>query len=499
MVEANRVQCPHCKREFEVTAALTAQLEERLRHQFAAEKQALDDQLSVRETELRRKELQLSTERATIDEELQSRLATERQRISDEAVSRTKESLTAKLNQLEAQLTDSNKQREQAEAAMRERDAALMQRDQEMQRREADLQLARNALDAEVQSRVLAERDKLNEAAKTAAKEEMDAQFREMQSQLQSTRERLATAQTAELELRKREQQLVEKQQEFELVVARQVAAERDQIREAALRQAAEERQLKDAEHQAMIEGFKTRISELQQRVEQGSQQTQGEVLETELEGQLRSAFPYDIVEPVPKGVFGGDVIQRVITSSGQECGIILWEAKRTKTWGGDWTAKLKKDQRAATAEVAILVSTVMPKSFGTAAKFGLHDDVWVVDWRFAISLATVVRAGLTEVAAARRAVVNQQDKMSQIYAYLTGPQFRNRLVGIFEAFSTMKSDLDAERKAMQKTWAKREKQIELAQLNLAGFRGDLEGIAGSALPAVEQFNMPALPEPTPE
>ena len=54
--------------------------------------------------------------------------------------------------------------------------------------------------------------------------------------------------------------------------------------------------------------------------------------------GWLRSAypaiapigtFPQDLIEPVPKGDYGGVVLQRILGPTGQQCGAILWESIR--------------------------------------------------------------------------------------------------------------------------------------------------------------------------
>ena len=83
-------------------------------------------------------------------------------------------------------------------------------------------------------------------------------------------------------------------------------------------------------------------IEVLKQKAEQGSQQLQGEVQEMELEALFVSKFPADLVEPVPKGEFGGDILHKVLSPSGQQCGTLLWESKRTKNWSDTWLGKLR-------------------------------------------------------------------------------------------------------------------------------------------------------------
>jgi hypothetical protein len=231
-------------------------------------------------------------------------------------------------------------------------------------------------------------------------------------------------------------------------------------------------------------------IEELKRKAEQGSQQLQGEVLELELEATLRAHFPRDVIEPVGKGEFGGDVLQRVIGPAGQPCGTILWETKRTKNWSDGWLAKLRGDQRAAGAELAVLVSKALPKGVDT---FGYVDTIWVTDFPVIVPLAIALRQSLIEIAGARKAQAGQATKMELVYQYLTGAKFRHRVEAIVEKFSDMQGDLDRERKAMTRLWAKREAQIQGVIESTVGMYGDLQGIAGKAFQEIEGLAIPLL------
>jgi len=132
-------------------------------------------------------------------------------------------------------------------------------------------------------------------------------------------------------------------------------------------------------------------IEDLKRRAEQGSQQIQGEVQELELEALLRAKFPRDTIDPVPKGEFGGDALQRVIGPLGQICGTILWSQTHQEL-SDIWLAKLRDDQRTAKAEIAVLISQVLPKG---VENFDLVDGVWVAHPRVAIPVGTMLRQSL--------------------------------------------------------------------------------------------------------
>jgi hypothetical protein len=212
--------------------------------------------------------------------------------------------------------------------------------------------------------------------------------------------------------------------------------------------------------------------------------------LELELEAMLRAKFPHDVIEPVPKGEVGADVIQRVMGPGGQTCGTILWEVKRTKNWSDGWLAKLREDQRKVQADVALIISNALPKTVQT---FDRVDGVWVAEFRCGLPVAIALRQALIDVAAARSASEGQQTKMELVYRYLTGSGFRQRIEAIVEKFTDMQADLDRERKTMMKLWAKRQVQIHGVLEATAGMYGDLQGIAGRVLEEIEGFELPAI------
>ena len=235
---------------------------------------------------------------------------------------------------------------------------------------------------------------------------------------------------------------------------------------------------------------MQSKIEDLMKKADQGSQQLQGEVQEMELEENLRREFSLDVIEPVPKGEFGGDVVQRVVSVSGQPCGMILWESKRTKNWSDGWLPKLREDQRAAKADIAVIVSQSLPKGLDT---FQTIDGVCVTHPRLVLPVATLLRQSLIEVAQSRQAIQGQQAKTEMVYDYLTSPRFRQRIEAIVEAFSTMQADLERERKVITKQWAKRDEQINRVMKSTVGMYGDLQGIAGKSLQEIESLEMQLL------
>lgn len=380
------------------------------------------------------------------------------------------------------------------ETEARKKEAALAAREESLERAKTELKAAQEGVDRRVGELVDKEKKRIADEALAKAKEQVSVELQDKDQQLEQARTKLREAQETELTLRRERTALEEEKRTLELTVTRRMDEERSKIREVAKKEAIEERQLKDAEKDKLIGDLKKQLEEMQRKAEQGSQQIQGEVLETTLEDLLRQQFPFDEITPVPKGIHGGDVVQTVRDASGTVCGIILWESKRTKSWSDSWLPKLRDDQRAAKAQLAILVSLELPKDVTT---FRHIDGVWVSSVACAVSLAHALRAGLVELGAAKRSLEGRHDKMEVLYKYLSGPEFRHRVEGIVEAFVTLREELEAEKRSTQRMWAKREKQLERAVTQTAGMYGDLSGIIGASLPAISNLELPSLPGPT--
>ena len=391
--------------------------------------------------------------------------------------------------------------RQQFERQLSQKDAEIAQREQGVRDKEKQIAEAKRTLDDQVVDQVNAqlktERARVIEEesrrAKQAAAAELDGKARELvelQEVLKVRDEKLAEAQKAQAELIKKQRELDDAKRELELTVEKRVQDGLSEVRTQAKREAEDGLKLKVMEKDQTIASMQQKIEELKQKAEQGSQQLQGEVQELELETLLRAKFPFDSIEPVPKGEFGGDVLQRVVSQSGQASGSILWESKRTKNWSDSWLVKLREDQRTAKAEVSVLVSQALPKGTET---FDVIDGVWVTSPRAALPVATILRHTLLQVGMARQVSEGQQTKTEMIYQYLTGPRFRQRVEAIVEAFSTMQEDLDKERKAIMKQWAKREEQIERVMGATVGMYGDLQGIAGKSLQEIDGLELTAL------
>lgn len=325
----------------------------------------------------------------------------------------------------------------------------------------------------------------LAEAKSKAAEEvrsELLVETKSLQDELEAKNKKLDSYRQIELELRKEKKALEEREGELALEVERKLAAERSVI-EAKVREGFS---LKEAELKKKISDAQKSNDELTRKLEQGSQQLQGEVLELQIESMLRQCYPFDEVEEVKKGQRGADVIQRVKLRSGVSCGTIVWETKRAENWSSGWVQKLKEDQQEVGGELAVLVTTAFPS--GIDDPMLTHEGIWLVKPQFAKGLSEALRTVLIE--AQRQKVISsgREEQVEALFDYICSSQFAQRVRSVVECHDEMQDDLEKEKRALQRIWKKREGQITRISTQMMGICGELQGISASALPHLDSI-----------
>ncbi len=303
---------------------------------------------------------------------------------------------------------------------------------------------------------------------------------------LEDNEEKLKVARSKELEYLKKEQELKNKEQELEIEVQKKLMEGRSLMSEQLKKEESERNQLKEREFQLKLKELEKQLDdqrkladEMKRKAEQGSMQLQGEVQELILEEMLKDHFPYDSISEVGKGVEGADCIQTVRNHVGTECGSIIFESKRTRSFQAAWIEKLKTDMRNRQSDVAILVTQVYPKEMKC---FGEKDGIWICSFSEVIALTTALRHTIIRIAETRKAEENKGEKMQMLYSYLTGVEFRQQIETIVEGFVLLKNSITKEKIQMEKTWKERERQLEKVLLSTSGLYGSIKGIAGSSI-----------------
>jgi hypothetical protein len=355
-------------------------------------------------------------------------------------------------------------------------------------RQEAEAELARLKKQVELARKAEKDAQAAIEAARSEARQkalaDWELQRAALASELEDKKNQLHTAQQQELELRKQKQEVEERGRNLELELQRKLAAERETIAKAAREHEAQRFALKEDEYRKKIEDAQKANDDLRRKLEQGSQQLQGEVLELHVEQSLTSSFFQDTIEEVKKGARGADVIQTVRTNSGVVAGKIIWEAKRAENWSDKWLQKLKEDQQEARADLAVLVTTAMPK--GVTEPFALVGDVWVVSPNVLRPMAETLRVILLEAHKLRQANVGRTERVEQLFNYIASAPFAQRIRTVMDTVGTMSSELEQERRAMTRIWAKRQTQIDSLSTSMSVVLGDIQGILHDAVPGLQ-------------
>lgn len=380
------------------------------------------------------------------------------------------------------------------ERLRKEMDADFLAKIQEVHSREEQLKMERVAFDEKkkMENELFQKRlnDELEKQSKTLAEKAMtDAQVKitSLQKQLDESAKQNLQLQQKELELIRISQELKNKDETHRLAMERAMLEQQQRIKEEEAKKTQSTIEQREREWKIKEEQQLKKLEDMKAKLEQGSMQLQGEAMELLLEELLRTTYPYDDIQEVGKGVKGADIIQSVINTLQQNCGTIIYESKKTKEFSAEWIEKLKADMRTQGADIAVLVTQAMPKGWN---HFGLKEGVWICGYKDVIPLTTVLRDGLIKVHQAIATQENKGDKMQLLYHYLTGNEFMQHVQAIVEGFSSMKNALDTEKRAMEKIWKEREKQIEKVIINTSQMYGSIKGIAGNSLTSISQLEL---------
>jgi hypothetical protein len=330
-----------------------------------------------------------------------------------------------------------------------------------------------------VQDRLRLARTQLQEEAIKKAASDMQVQMEMLNKELTEKSQKLKESQVKELELIQKEKSILEKEENLKLEMEKQMLARQKEIEERVKKMESERTDLKIKELEKKLADQVELAETMRRKAEQGSMQLQGEVMELALEQLLRNSFPFDTVEEVAKGVKGADCMQLVRNNVAELCGKIIYESKRTKAFTQEWIEKLKKDMRAQQADLAVIVTEVLPRDMEA---FGFRDGVWICRFSEVKALAFLLRDSLIRVHSAVVSQENRGDKMQLLYNYLTGNEFRQNIEAVMEGFVALKDSITREKIQMEKLWKEREKQLDKVLLNTTQFYGSIKGIAGNAI-----------------
>ncbi len=340
-----------------------------------------------------------------------------------------------------------------------------------------------------LEEETLRKRKEIEEKLREKMKKESELEIRDKSNEIGELKKHNKDLQEQMLELNHLIRQVRNENEKKQLEMEKRLSEEQEKIRDQEKRRIDEEYKLKILEKDKKLSDAMKMVEDYKRKLEHGSQQLQGEVLELELENILKREFPYDEIREVPKGVTGADILQIVKNNYGKICGTIIWESKRAKAWTDGWIGKLKEDQRKVKAEIAVIVSQVLPNGVKNITYL---NGVWVGDYDSIVTLSLMLRNTLIELSAIKSSVVGKQEKKEILWNYLTSIEFRQRIEAMYDSYQQSKINLDKEKEFFRRKWAREEKSVELLMNNLMGIHGDLQGIIGKSLPEIGEAE--ALP-----
>ena len=343
-----------------------------------------------------------------------------------------------------------------------------------------------------LESQLKEEKKAIEVRLKSKLKEEQSEQFEALQKELNEKSEQVKELNRSKAEIEKLKREKGELKEAVEAEAQKKLnetlTTEKEKIRKSE----EEKNELRFKEMQMQLEAQKKLTEEMKRKQEQGSMQMQGEVQELAIEEWLAVQFPLDTIEEIKKGARGGDCLQHVNTRSAQNCGTIYYESKRTKDFQPSWIEKFKADIRDKGANIGVLVTEVMPSDMD---RMGLKDGIWICNYEEFKGLCAVLRQSIVQLSSAISTQENKGDKMDMLYTFLTGNTFRMQVEAIVEGFTQMKSDLESEKRSMQRIWKQRDKQIEKVVTNTIDMYGSIKGIAGNAIQSVKALELPDADE----
>lgn len=437
----NIVKCPNCDTEISVENALASQIEEKVKGNY--------------ERKWEEKEIEIKKQQ----EELENK---------DREIKQKEERINSKVEELV------NQQKVKFAG--------------ELKIKEAEVEKKKNEMEEEKDRVIKEEKQRLQRKIKSELESEMKTELDDYKKEVEDKNQKISELKQKELAFIKKEKELKERERDMDLEMERKMAGERKKMEDEFEKYHEEKHRMKIREKEEEIVGYKKLIEEMRRKSEQSSMQMQGEVQELELEDMLKELFSEDEINSIGKGVEGADIMHIVKDRFGKVCGTILYESKRTKGFNEKWIEKLKQDQRKLGADLAIIVTQVLPKEMKS---FGEQKGVWICRFSEVKGIVCLLRNQVKSLSEVKNSQQNKGTKMEMLYQYLTGIEFRQQLEAIVEGFVDSRDQVTRERIAMEKQWKQREKLNERVMINAANMYGSIKGIAGASIQEIKILELP--------
>jgi len=489
MASINTISCPNCKTNIDIDEIFYHQVESKFKDEQLKEKQKLQQEI---DSARRKYKSHLNALK-----EKEEKLKEQEEHFNSELKKATKEQLNLERVRLEKELKASlAKEQGDAMAKLKEELDSKSKEVAELNKAKIEIeQLKRANEEVAIKAEAKAQEEfykKLKEEQKRArelALKEQEEATQMLQKELEAKSKEVAELNKAKVEIsqlkRENEEISLKAKMEAELELTKKLDEEKNRLKKALDDEVSLKLKAKDEQ----IDQMKRDIDAAKRKAEQGSMQVQGEALELAIESWLSSQFPFDTIEEVKKGAFGADCVQSVHTRELQNCGVICYESKNTKSWSDSWITKLKQDMLKVNADIGVLVTSIYPNGM---SRMGFVDGIWVCSLDEFKGSVSLLRENLIRVHKSIQKEENRGDKMALLYNYLTGNEFQLQLKSIVDGFMNMQTELDKERRSLMASWKRRQKLIDGVLQNTTEMYGSLQGIAvNGALAHIDALELP--------
>ena len=372
--------------------------------------------------------------------------------------------------------------------------AEAIQKNKEISDRENSLRKEKEKFISEKQAqetiindRLEVEKRKIKELLEKEVKKENDDSINDLLKKISNQSDELSKIKREKISFEEQVNALKKKEEQLDIEIKQKVLIETKKVQEETKKSEQEKYHLDLKQKDELVNSMKEQISDLKRKAEQGSMQSQGEILELEVERLLESSYPLDSIEEIKKGANGADCVQNVTTNFGHVAGRIAFETKRTKSFSNSWIEKLKVDMRTHKADIGVIVTETMPNDM---PKFGIKDGIWICKFSEVEGLSRVLRHSILKVAEVKEANEDRGEKMQVLYSYLISEEFKQQMEAIVRGFVNMKGALESEKRSMKRIWKQREKELELIIDGATEMHGSIRAIAGNSIAPIKELEL---------
>lgn len=337
-------------------------------------------------------------------------------------------------------------------------------------------------LNKQLEEKLQLERKSIEEELRKKLQDEKTLETEELRSSLDKYKKMVEEYVKKLMESESKITELTIKNQEN----AYKIQAEFNKRLQEELERKNKENEQKEKEYKYKIQELQEQIERLNQKAQFDSQKISGEIQEIILEETLKNEFHEDIIEPVPGGKKGADVIQSV-SYRGAIVGKIIWESKRTQKFENKWIEKLKEDQRSSSADIAVLVTTAMPKE---RSKFIVESNVIITEFAYVIPLTVILRKQLIDIFSLKNSYDSKNEIKDLLFEYVNSNEFSQNIERVLETLMRLRRQIDNEKAYMEKTWKEREQLLINSLQGMSGLFGRVQALVPS-LPDLKMFGLP--------